>query len=111
MELESANPFYAHIRYPDGRQSTVSTKDLARSPKDPGARESSHLPAADNVMASEEGLHLIPGETFSDKKLQPPNVEETVDSRSPDNVTSPEPQGEPLRRSIRVSKPPVRFGY
>ena len=55
VELESANPFYAHIRYPDGRQSTVSTKDLARSPKDPGARERSHPPAADNVMASEEG--------------------------------------------------------
>ncbi|XP_045103909.1 uncharacterized protein LOC123512200 [Portunus trituberculatus] len=35
VDLESATPHYAHIRYPDGRQSTVSTKDLAPTPRDP----------------------------------------------------------------------------
>ena len=34
VELESANPHYARIRYTDGRISTVSTKDLAPSPQD-----------------------------------------------------------------------------
>ena len=28
-ELTSVNPEYAHIRYPDGRESTVSLKDLS----------------------------------------------------------------------------------
>lgn len=34
VELESATPHYATIRYPDGRTSTVSTKDLAPAPPD-----------------------------------------------------------------------------
>ena len=29
MDLIEANPQYAHIRYEDGRESTVSLKDLA----------------------------------------------------------------------------------
>ena len=32
VELTSVNPAYAHIRYPDGRESTVSLKDLSPCP-------------------------------------------------------------------------------
>ena len=32
IELTSVNPAYAHIRYPDGRESTVSLKDLSPCP-------------------------------------------------------------------------------
>lgn len=34
VNLVSATPYYAHIRHPDGRESTVSTRDLAPSPGD-----------------------------------------------------------------------------
>ena len=32
VELTSVNTSYAHIRYPDGRKSTVSLKDLSLCP-------------------------------------------------------------------------------
>ena len=32
VELTSVNPAYAHIPYPDGRESTVSLKDLSPCP-------------------------------------------------------------------------------
>ena len=32
VELTDVNSTYAHIRYPDGRQSTVSLKDLSHCP-------------------------------------------------------------------------------
>ena len=34
VELIDANPTYANIRFPDGRQSTVSLKDVAPCPTD-----------------------------------------------------------------------------
>ena len=34
VELTDANMAYAHIRYPDGRESTVSLRDLAPCPDD-----------------------------------------------------------------------------
>ena len=33
VELTAVNPTYAHIRYPDGRESTVALKHLAPSPR------------------------------------------------------------------------------
>ena len=33
VELTHANPTYAHIRYKDGRESSLSLKDLAPSPR------------------------------------------------------------------------------
>ena len=32
VDLQEANPTYAHLRYMDGRQSTVSLRDLAPCP-------------------------------------------------------------------------------
>ena len=29
VELAEANPHYAHVKFPDGREATVSTKQLA----------------------------------------------------------------------------------
>ena len=34
VELVTATPYYARVRYQDGRESTVSTSDLAPSPRD-----------------------------------------------------------------------------
>ena len=35
VHLMDINPSYAHIRYPDGRESTVSIKDLSACPDPP----------------------------------------------------------------------------
>ena len=41
VELIHANPTYAHIKFPDGRESTASLKDLAKCPREeePAAQE------------------------------------------------------------------------
>lgn len=99
VDLESANPYYAHIRYPDGRESTVSTKDLA--------------PTQQNSK---------PGQDDSQKTQDlPPSVEATVSSEGTDSgreaseIINSEPDSAPssvvsLRRSTRISRIPDRYG-
>ena len=49
VELTSVNPAYAHIRYPDGRESTVSLKDLSPCPSPPCPSPEFNLPSPSNV--------------------------------------------------------------
>jgi len=44
VELTDVNPTYAHIRYPDGRESTVSLRDLAPCPPGPRGTLSDNIP-------------------------------------------------------------------
>ena len=47
VELTSVNPAYTHIRYPDGRESTVSLKDLSPYPSpeyNPPSPPSANIP-------------------------------------------------------------------
>ena len=43
VDLLDANPSFAHIRFPDGRESTVSTTDLAPCPRTTASEPSSEL--------------------------------------------------------------------
>ena len=52
VELLQANPHYAFVRYPDGRETTVSTKHLA--PKPTSAPQDQSLPR-DSVLESTVG--------------------------------------------------------
>ncbi|KAK3889538.1 hypothetical protein Pcinc_006510 [Petrolisthes cinctipes] len=91
VELIESTPQYARIRHPDGRESTVSTRDLAEPPFAP-----SPTPNLEPVSSerSESRVTLQPSET-------PPE-----DSSS--RVTSP-PTVQPLRRSTREKKPVLRY--
>lgn len=87
VELLQANPQYAHVRYPDGRETTVSLRHLAPT-----------------------------GESSADERLhQPEGVPASVDSpRRPVSIEIPvkHPEGEgdhQLRRSERVRRTPVRL--
>ncbi|XP_068211794.1 uncharacterized protein [Palaemon carinicauda] len=91
VQLMDANSMYANVKYPDGRESTVSTRDLAPSPA--GATSPVH--------------HVEPsGETES------PDTTEVQDTQTHDNRDCHE-SSEPteIRKSTRVSRPPDRYGW
>ena len=114
VELLEANPNYAHVRYPDGRETTVSIKHLApkgqsmmSQPTPEVSVEEEHL-APDRASMSQptpevsvEEEHLAPDRArMSQPSSQP--VEEHPTTLTP--VEQP-----PLRRSERIRRPPDRL--
>ena len=96
VELLQSNPQYAHIRYADGRESTVSVQDLAPTGS-----------SRDSSEGSASQIHPDPPEPVS------PN--ETLSSEEPAVFNNPESndlnhQAEvPLRRSSRIRKPNPKY--
>ena len=93
VELLEANPTYALIKYPDGRESSVSLRDLAPCPK---------------------------GTLSSDNTVEIPSPQREPDIASPCDIVeadtsnaSPSVQSEevPLRRSTRHRQEPQRYGW
>ena len=90
VELLSANPTYAHVRYPDGRESTVSLRDLAPCPRAP----------AETVKNREHR-----------ENMDCPETAESI-HQSLDAISEPTELGSPaVRRSTRISKAPDRYGW
>ena len=139
VELENANPHYARIRYPDGRTSTVSTKDLAPLPRNvlPAREDGGSLdhtmpedpspdpPTCALPTSDRSGLHINADSSTTSPTTtttQPP-AQLTPPSTMPDQYSkqshsqhstdesarSQEPA--PLRRSTRVRNPPNRLNY
>ena len=112
-----SNPQYAHIKYPDGRESTVSIQDLA--PR--GTKLSEAVPEILNPVNLESSF--IPTENNIDN-MQPNNARLTVDAseqvipQNPGSTTAnnskridatPPPAHTQLRRSARERKPNPKF--
>ena len=103
VELLMANPTYAKIRYADGRESTVSTSDLAPYPN----------------VTPEPTVTFPPDETANELLPQtntspPPEDEnESVNKNAADlNGSQSEVSSQPEpRRSNRLRRPPQRYGY
>ena len=94
VELTHANPTYAHIRYRDGRESSVSLTDLARCPRDT-------LTAENATVGNHVGNVAEPEQ--SDTVQIPTPITENAD----DNIAEAVQQ---LRRSTRLRKKPERYG-
>ena len=61
LELRDVNPIYANVRYMDGRDSTVSLRDLAPCPSVPmDATKYSQADPSETVEANAPGLHPGP---------------------------------------------------
>ena len=112
VELIDANPSYAHIRYPDGREDTVSLRHLAPSGNNIGPEEMiSPLPENSISVPSEMSSKIAPVPANEDLL----HNYETV----PNNNAEPETQLSPttpikvLRRSQRqnLGKTPDRLTY
>ena len=103
VELLECNPMYANIKYADGRESTVSVKDLAPCPPD--------VPQVDiqqeNVNNSDNYTDpVIASEENEIRTTVPQAVGQESSSR-----TEKEDAVTPVRRSQRESKPPQRYGW
>ena len=109
VELLEANPHYAHIRFPDGRETTVSVRDLAPI----GERQEVVTPAPgiDLGEVVEEQVPVVITAEVVDVLADPAQqggdaaVERGVEA-PPANEIVPIPE---LRRSSRISKPPSRL--
>ena len=96
VELLQANPQYAHVRYPDGRETTVATK---------------HLAPRGEPKATLLEQEKVPTSTC---EITPPI--EVAPVLTPDSVTAqlqtPGAETQPLlRRSERVRRVPERLSY
>ena len=78
-ELIEANPQYAHVRLSDGRETTVSIRDIAP-----------YTPQQESLQAEDDQSHV---EESTTAPAQPAEVSEV----------------QQLRRSTRVSTPPARL--
>ena len=95
MYLLNGNPNYAVVRSPEGREVTVSLRDIAPTPPGPGeANESQSLSQSNKIPFSalerpESGSHNLPGKNDSDDQhdLQTPlNWRSSCQRRPPDRL-------------------------
>ncbi|XP_064109531.1 uncharacterized protein LOC135217506 [Macrobrachium nipponense] len=108
VQLMNANPMYANVKYPDGRESTVSTRDLAPSPE--GAMIPVHQVESLREMESPNTPGVQDAQTHVTPEVQDAQTHDssqTNDSR--DSHVPSEPTE--LRRFTRVSRPPDRYGW
>ena len=100
MHLIEANPQYAHVLYPNGKEDTVALKHLAPKPtSNDEILETNRVvefdlenPANDAAPANESFTTKdVDAEPFQNKSLNDPSCETK------------------LRRSQRVRKPPERY--
>ena len=115
VELLSANPNYAHVRFPNGRSTTVSLKQLAPKPDENifGTTQSEYS----NLDTSENNITLPDSSSYSESSPYPESIDKSpVNSmypEIPDNTlenanVSPEIT-QNLRRSVRIKKPVKRL--
>ena len=105
VELLQANPHYVHVRYPDGRETTVATKHLA--PKG-HSNVVETLPAAEHVPAEAENLPLdTPVSVTPD--AEPLCVPEPEPRPQPEIIPTQNVDPAPVRRSQRVRRPVTRL--
>ena len=99
VELLRANPSFAEVRFPSGRESSVSTSDLAPLPTDTSTFDTSKEEITDSSDLSqiEEKSEPI---TNNESEVQTQNEKSAVDKSD----------GQTLRRSSRIRRSPERFG-
>ena len=108
VDLLDANPSFAHIRFPGGRESTVSTTDLAPCPKttaiEPSSDLTNDLPATDTTAEIEN----------AQKPLEPTDKHDLESTTQLDNERlqndSANISNSGVRRSRRIRKQPEKYG-
>ena len=98
VELLQANPHYAFVRYPDGRETTVSTKHLA--PKPTSAPQDQILPR-DSVLESTVGN--------SPSSVLPAHVQQEVPTATEQTNVTVGSEQPTCRRSGRIRHPVDRL--
>lgn len=102
VELLQANPHYAHVRYHDGRETTVATKHLAPKGREEILQTSSDLTGHEEIL-----------QTPSDPTPAVPLAEKTPPVSSPaasfaENTPPVSSEVEPLQPQVSDIQPPLR---
>ncbi len=108
VELLEANPTFARVRYPGGRESSVSLRDLAPCPR-----------VTNTTAAPSSEVAPPPPSAASSTRLEPETSSSVRVDAEPlaTDVPVPEPQPQPpeppteLRRSSRERRRPDHFGF
>jgi len=119
VELVHATPHYAHVRFPSGREATVSTRDIAPvgdSAATPASNVDCHSPAVSQGSSPAPRSGPDPGvEAAVEDGGQVNESSESGDGVMPDpshdvsESLSRPPEQLPLRRSTRQRKPVERY--
>ena len=106
VELLEANPQYAHIRYPDGRESTVSARDLAPMGVNP-VEDVAEQVIAEQVTAEQ----VVAEQAVAEQIVAEQVVAEQVDPEQgdPEQAAAEQVVADLPRRSRRQRKPPNRL--
>lgn len=112
--LIDANPSYAHIRLQDGRESTVSTSDLAPLPESLNVDQDTIFSRPDlNVPAVDVNDVTRDSSLSNDNDNSPsllPEAENNTNRKSVVSDVSDEVIPVVPRRSNRIRRPPERYG-
>ena len=97
VELLRANPSFAQVRFPSGRESSVSTNDLA--------------PLPTNLSTSDNSIELTTDDSEPSQSQQTEEISEHEDEESEVQTRNEglDDNYPPLRRSSRLRKPPGRY--
>jgi len=119
VELLSANPTNARIKYPNGRESTVSTSDLAPYPNVESETSAKDEAFHDRQSSCDHATCESTVDNGEASRVQNPTVTplQNADQTTPvlfetasETPTQDSGQREPLRRTTRICRPPQRFG-
>ena len=105
-DLIEANPQYAHVRFSNGRETTVSIKDLAPCGKLPCRTDEVETIVRNTDPALGDIAPALPIEpVVPNSSLNLPDGSQNVSERKPDSTF----ETPVLRRSERTRKPPSRY--
>lgn len=107
VDLLEANPYYAFIRFPSGREDTVSVRDLAPSGIPPSPSSGPSVLEQPSSPSSSEQSQISSPPPQQSGHLQP----DSIDLAPPSLGTSPQAEPSNIRRSTRISRPVQRYGY
>lgn len=106
VELVEANPRFAHVRFPGGREDTVSIKDLAPCGRDRRPDDThTNIP----VASTPDDLESHESENYSREATEENKVPDGTDGSAEVRDSTPE-ESVALRRSTREKHPIVRLG-
>ena len=117
MELIESNSKFAHVCFKDGKECTVSTKDLAPKPFQGSASDSyglqTSVPNDNTEIEIPTNLDEQQPEITSNPPLPDEVKNATEEISQTDEMlpqpTTPDPRHK-LRRSTRIQKAPIRYG-
>ena len=104
VELFDANPSFSHVRFANGRESTVSTGDLAPKPVD----DSKVTNVRQTITTDPEPENRELSNPCSNNNESLPNHASNSSPTLPEPLPPTEPTA--LRRSTRTCKAPQRYG-